>query len=177
MQNKVHVALKRASYDKCACIMTDVSPCSIKSGCINVFSNIECSPEFCPAKGYCFNQNIQQGPQFSFQIRKTKSKGKGLFAMEDIPAKRFIIEYIGEVIDNVEFEHRFKANQGNNFYFFALSSNMYIDATIFGNESRFINSSCDPNAVPEKWVVHSNGREQILIGLFALREIRKVCYI
>lgn len=174
MQNKLHVQFNRGSYEKCSCLETDVSPCSIESGCINVFSNIECSPEFCPAKGYCLNQNFRRGQQFSFQIQKTDSKGWGLFAMEEIPARRFIIEYTGEVLDNIEFEHRFKAIQGKNFYFCALGQNMYIDSKSYGNESRYINHSCDPNAAAEKWIVYSNGREHTRVGLFAIRKINQV---
>lgn len=179
IQNILHVEFEKSCLmadDKCACSMTDVSPCSIENGCIDVLSNIECSPEFCPAKRYCRNQNIQRGPQFASQIRKTQSKGWGLFAMEEIPARRYIIEYMGEIIDNVEFENRFTVNEDKNFYFFALNSKMYIDATFYGNESRFVNS-CEPNAIAEKWIVHSNGQKQIRIGLFTLQKIRTVSYI
>lgn len=97
--------------------------------------------------------------------------------MEDIPAGQFIIEYLGEVIGGNEFKNRSEANRGKNFYFCALGQNMFIDAKIHGNESRFINNSCDPNAVSEKWIVYANGQEQSRIGLFALRKIRMVSHI
>lgn len=177
IQNRLRVRFKEACYQKCACRINDEKPCSINNRCINFLSNIECSPEFCPAKKKCHNQNFRLGSHFAFQVRKTEAKGWGLFAMEEIPAEHFIIEYMGEVIDNMEFEYRFKATKDENFYFFALNQNMYIDSKIYGNQSRFINHSCDPNAVPNKWIVYSNGQEHTRIGLFALRKILPVGYI
>lgn len=53
----------------------------------------------------------------SLQVRETGAKGYGLFAMEDIQAGQFIIEYVGEVIDKVEFEKRFETINDGNFYF------------------------------------------------------------
>lgn len=110
----------------------------------------------------------------------TESKGWGLFAKEDIPPEKFVIEYMGEVIDGTEFGQRFKRakdKKQNNFYFLTLGSNLYIDAFNYGNEARFINHSCDPNVEPNKWTVYSNGQEQIRIGLFSLRKILVVSAI
>lgn len=90
-------------------------------------------------------------------MEKTKSKGWGLFAKVDISPKKFIIEFMGEVIDNVEFDLRFKramANKEENYYFFALGQKLYIDAAALGNEARFINHSCDSNSVSNKWTVY-----------------------
>ena len=51
----------------------------------------------------------------------------------------------------------------------ALRSNAVIDATVKGNISRFINHSCDPNAMTQKWTV--NG--ELRVGFFSIREIRR----
>lgn len=100
----------------------------------------------------------------------TQLKGKGLFAKEAIPANRFIIEYIGEVIESEEFFQRFSQTDGN-FYFFTIGENKYIDASSLGNDARFINHSCDPNTEPRKFTVNNQTR----IGLFSLRTIYPVC--
>lgn len=176
-QNQVYVELKKWTYVECGCHVTDVSPCSIKNNCINVLSNIECTPKSCPAKERCQNQKFLQGVQFSLKVQRTKAKGWGLFAMENIPTEAFVIEYMGEFIANREFEHRFKHTPNEKFYYLALNQNMFIDPTHYGNDARFINHSCEPNAAAHKWIVQANGQEEIRVVLFASREIQQIDYI
>lgn len=40
------------------------------------------------------------------QVRRTQHKGWGLFALEPIPKGSFVVEYVGELIDNKEAEKR-----------------------------------------------------------------------
>lgn len=164
----------KGTYHKCFCLATDAFPCTIANKCVNVDSCIECSPELCKAGEKCSNQNFHRGKQYSLQVKGTDSKGWGLFAGEEILSGKFIIEYVGEVIRGAEYEQRFKYNKDENFYFMKLGQDMFIDATKYGNESRFINHSCDPSAIFNKWIVHSNGQEQTHIGIFALRKIHPV---
>lgn len=176
--NKVIAKFPEGECNECKCRPDDAAPCSIESNCYNAMLNYECDPSLCPAKEKCQNQNFSRGEQFEFQVQMTSWKGWGLFAKEEIPVDRFIIEYMGEVIDAVEFEQRFTratANKDDNYYFLFLGNNLYIDAKSFGNEARFINHSCDPNTATQKWMVYSNGQEQIRIGFFALRKILPVC--
>lgn len=178
--NKISAKFEDGECNECKCSanMTDPAPCSIESDCENVLLNIECDPNVCPAKEKCQNRNFNKGEQFAFDVKMTDSKGWGLFAKEEIPENRFIIEYMGEVIDSVEFDQRFnraKANKDDNYYFMYLVKNMYIDAKHYGNNARFINHSCDPNAESNKWTVYSNGQEQVRIGIFAKRKILPVC--
>jgi len=59
-------------------------------------------------------------------------------------------------------------SQGRNtFYILALNKNQYIDARLTGNDSRFINHSCDPNCETKKWVINGETR----IGIFAVKDI------
>lgn len=170
--NKLRVKLRRRSFQVCNCSVTDAKPCSMENQCLNVLSRIECS--HCPAQNKCQNRNFHLGERYSLEPRITKFKGIGLFTKEAIPENKFIIEYIGEVIGREEFlQHmnRAKSNKFEDLYFFALSQIMFIDASIYGNNARFINHSCDPNTVPQKWIVNLNGREQTCIGIFGVREI------
>ena len=79
---------------------------------------------------------------------------------------------MGEVINSIEMEKRIRRYgrdpNHKHHYLMALRSGTVIDATQNGNESRFINHSCDPNAVTQKWTV---GRE-LRIGFFAIKPIQ-----
>lgn len=82
------------------------------------------------------------------------------------------MEYVGEVLDNKQFEKRAKKyseNKNIHYYFMALKSNAIIDATKKGNISRFINHSCDPNAETQKWTV--NG--ELRVGFFSRKDIKQ----
>jgi len=90
----------------------------------------------------------------------------GLFAEEQIPAGAYVLEYRGEVLtkkegdrrgmyydenglnylfdmndpdDEDEFEKKIQESSNDNFF------PLCVDATYCGNESRFINHSCEPN--------------------------------
>jgi SET domain-containing protein len=63
------------------------------------------------------------------------------------------MEYVGEVLDPRQFRKRarkYASDDVQHFYFMALSSEYFIDASSKGNISRFINHSCDPNAETQK---------------------------
>lgn len=175
-QNRLHVQFKKRlnSFDKCGCCIGDALPCTKENGCINAYSSIECLQELCPAKERCLNQNFQRGVKFSLKIRKTQKNGHGLFAGEDIPANQFIIEYLGEVIGNAQFKKRYEQTTDGKYYFLDLGHNTIIDAKNYGNESRFANHSCEPNAVADKWIVYTQDEEHVRVGLFSLRDISKV---
>ncbi|KAK8801209.1 hypothetical protein WA171_004356 [Blastocystis sp. BT1] len=86
----------------------------------------------------------------SFVIQKTRDKGYGLFATVDIPAGSVVVEYVGEVIRHKEANKRLEAS--DMVYILEIReqyTNMTIrtciDATNFGNESRFINHACESN--------------------------------
>jgi len=121
----------------------------------------------------------------------TMGRGWGLRTLEDIKAGQFVIEYVGEVIDEAEYKrrlHRKKELKNENFYFLTIDNNRTIDAEPKGNLSRFMSKyaaaqyrmdsliiarllftdhSCAPNCETQKWTVNGDTR----IGLFALRDI------
>lgn len=53
------------------------------------------------------------------------------------------------------------------FYMMEVSKNQVIDAGLKGNNSRFINHSCEPNTEAQKWAVDG----ETCVGLFAVRDI------
>lgn len=170
--NKLSLILRRRSLTKCNCLESDANPCSKESQCLNVLSFEECSD--CPAKTKCQNKSFQLGERYKLETKHTRYRGIGLYSKEEIPEEKFIIEYVGEEINEDEYLQRMEQAQSTdakNFYFFALGKKLYIDATFFGNNARYINHSCNPNARAEKWTVNSNGEVQTCIGIFSTRKI------
>ncbi len=70
---------------------------------------------------------------------KRSSTGLGLFAQEDIPKGKFIVEYYGPVLTPKEADDK----QGK--YLFEVSSRRVVDGTLRCNTARYINHSCAPN--------------------------------
>lgn len=169
--NKIVAKLKREKYEYEKCKCTDSHPCSRFSKCLNAESNIECDPKQCVEQ--CQNQYFSKPNQIAVKVKQTNKKGYGLFAQQKITAGTYLMEYIGEIIDRTEFVKRFEKmmeKKERAFYFVALTKDLFIDSRKFGNESRFINHSCDPTTTLEKWNV---GTEQRL-GFFAIKEIGEV---
>ena len=102
----------------------------------------------------------------------------GLRARSNIPRDTFIMEYVGEVLDTRLFKKRaenYSKDGVKHFYFMALSKDQFVDATLKGNISRFINHSCEPNAETQKWTV--NG--EIRVGFFTTKNIaagEEICF-
>lgn len=82
------------------------------------------------------------------ELRRSSIHGLGAFARKDIPKGTRIIEYVGEVISNAEADRRYDddAMKKHHTFLFILNKRQCVDAAFNGNESRFINHSCDPNA-------------------------------
>ena len=80
----------------------------------------------------------------SFKLRPAESKIHrwGIFAEEDIPARRRVIEYTGEKIDEKEVERR---SVRKHVYLFWLNEKWAIDGAIGGSGAQFVNHSCNPN--------------------------------
>ncbi|XWS21683.1 hypothetical protein CRYUN_Cryun30bG0075300 [Craigia yunnanensis] len=141
--------------------------------CLNRMLNIECVQGTRPCGDLCSNQQFQKRKYAKMKWDRFGKKGFGLRVLEDISAGQFLIEYIGEVLDMQAYEARQKeyTSRGQrHFYFMTLNGCEVIDAYVKGNLGRFINHSCDPNCRTKKWMVN----EEICIGLFALRDLKKV---
>ncbi|MBS3174620.1 SET domain-containing protein-lysine N-methyltransferase [Candidatus Woesearchaeota archaeon] len=83
---------------------------------------------------------------FKLKVKNSAIDNKGLFADEDIPANSEIIEYTGEIIDNAESDRREELDKGVT-YIAYIDDNTYIDGAIGGNDSKYLNHSCNPNCI------------------------------
>ncbi|XP_076897473.1 histone-lysine N-methyltransferase ASHR3-like [Bidens hawaiensis] len=123
----------------------------------------------CACSENCTNRPFDQEDK-KVKVVKTKHCGWGVEADEFIDKGDYIIEYVGEAIDDALCEKRFwdmKGKRVTNFYVVAVRKDLNIDAQFKGNESRFINHSCDPNCIMEKWDVNGETR----LGIFAAKAI------
>lgn len=109
------------------------------------------SPEVNP-KYACFKLRIAQSPIHRW----------GVYAGENIPKGRKIIEYTGEKISRRETKKR--AEREFN-YLFTLDSYWTIDGSSGGSGAEYINHCCDPNV--ESRIVRNH------ILYFSLRDIKK----
>jgi [histone H3]-lysine9 N-trimethyltransferase SUV39H len=114
----------------------------------------ECG-DLCLCGPDCMNRVTQQKKQYPLCLFKTKNRGWGVKAMINIPKGAFIIEYVGELMGQVEANSRAETS-----YLFdcnpdSVTNDQYytIDAFFYGNLARFINNSCDPNT--KIWFVNT----------------------
>jgi uncharacterized protein len=86
----------------------------------------------------------------------------GIYAREDIPANRKVIEYTGEKLNP---RQRARREQESSKYLFILDEYWTLDGAIGGSGAEFINHSCEPNLVTRILKGH--------ILYFSRRKIRK----
>ncbi|XP_030759149.1 uncharacterized protein LOC115884634 isoform X2 [Sitophilus oryzae] len=150
----------------CECDPKKPHPCGPDSDCINRLLMTECDPDVCLAGTRCRNQVFQKREYMPVIPYKTQGRGWGLKCLTPIKNGQFIIEYVGELIDSEEYQRRIRkmhAQKDENYYFMTVDSDRMIDAGPKGNFSRFMNHSCDPNCITQKWTVKGDTR----VGIFA----------
>jgi SET domain-containing protein len=81
------------------------------------------------------------------EVRASSVHGTGVYATEPIARGQRIIEYTGEHISwkQAQRRHPHDPNNPNHTFYFTLDDGDVIDATYGGNDSRWINHSCQPN--------------------------------
>lgn len=159
------VKKKRNDADDIGCTNCS-SMCS--EDCVCRVQCISCS-KACRCSENCTNRPFRREKKIN--IVKTQLCGWGVEAAEKINKGDFVIEYIGEVIDDALCEQRLwdmKYEGAQNFYMCEIRKDFTIDATFKGNASRFLNHSCDPNCILEKWQVEG----EVRVGVFAARSIK-----
>ena len=79
---------------------------------------------------------------FKLAIRESRIHHRGVYALENIPANRKVIEYTGERISRRETRRR---TEGPLTYVFTLDPYWSVDGSVGGSGAEIINHSCDPN--------------------------------
>ncbi|KAI9298936.1 hypothetical protein K502DRAFT_298764 [Neoconidiobolus thromboides FSU 785] len=148
------------------------SSCDADSNCINRMLMLECKKGVCAGGRHCKNQRFTRKENSPLKLIETEKKGFGLEATADYRQNQFVMEYVGEVISHGSFIRRaekYHEKGHKHFYFMSLKADRIIDATTTGSLARFINHSCNPNCILQKWMVGSRVR----IGIFSKRAIKK----
>ena len=136
--------------------LTSESAKGHQSCALNREMRIQCDSSSCSSR-QCSNRPFQS--RVLGAVSSAGTKGDGLFATELIDCGVFITEYKGK---------RLRSPRGiPGVYCLKVSNELFIDARSGGNEGKFINHSCSPNAEFQKWRVG----EQEVIGVFAIKEI------
>jgi SET domain-containing protein len=93
------------------------------------------------------SRNGRTKPRERIEVRKSTVHGRGVFATERIRKGARIIEYTGRHLPWKEAEDLPPRDPKDPYhtFLFSLDNGDVIDATVGGNESRWINHSCDPN--------------------------------
>lgn len=159
--------------ERCNC-SSDASKRGCVDGCVNRVLFLECNSHNCGYGGdpdrLCSNRSLQRRVTKKVIPKPTGGKGWGLFAGEAIAAGEFVMEYVGEILDDAACEQRlreYKAAGERHYYLLEITREQVIDAGRMGNETRFINHSCNANCEAHKRRVGDDTR----IGIFACRDI------
>jgi len=97
-------------------------------------------------------------PQFKIAVKRSAS-GLGIFAGEDIPKGRFILEYWGPIVSDDE------AQSVAGKYLWEIGNGKTILGALRENSARYVNHSCRPNA--ETRIVGNR------VYIFSRKNIRK----
>ncbi|KAG2719951.1 hypothetical protein I3760_02G014500 [Carya illinoinensis] len=143
----------------------------------------ECN-HMCSCSRKCPNRVLQNGVRVKLEVFKTEEKGWGLRAGEAILRGTFVCEYIGEILDEQEAnKRRQRYGKEGCSYLYDVGAHFndmsrliegqvryVIDATNYGNVSRFINHSCSSNLVSYQVLLESMDSQRAHIGLYASRD-------
>ena len=118
---------------------------------------------------------------------KTENKGWGVKTLESIPEGAFVIEYVGEVCSAAKIRSREKECKNNKYghdttYLFDINARKQkkpnvIDATYYGNISRFISHACKSESMANLRIhnvlINNYDLKTHRIALFATKEINE----
>ena len=106
-----------------------------------------------PKPGEARVATLVDGTPLPFEIRPSSIQGHGAFAAKRLRKGQRLAEYEGEHITQAEADRRY-AEAGmrrHHTFLFNVDEDEVIDGKRAGNDSRFINHSCEPNC--EAWNV------------------------
>ncbi|XP_041760669.1 uncharacterized protein LOC121587701 [Anopheles merus] len=122
----------------------------------------------------CRNRVVQHGLDVPLQLCYIPGKGWGVRTMVPIPKGTFLVEYVGEILPDEAANHRLDDS-----YLFDLGNGYCLDASTYGNVSRFFNHSCQPNVSPVSVYYDHKDQRHPRVALFACQDIgvqEEICF-
>ncbi|MFZ3216453.1 MAG: SET domain-containing protein-lysine N-methyltransferase [Candidatus Acidiferrales bacterium] len=83
-----------------------------------------------------------QATRYRLEIRASGLHRYGLFALEEIPRRRRVIEYTGKRVSLLE---AWKIGPARDIYMVGLNFRWCLDGSSGGSGAEFVNHSCEPN--------------------------------
>lgn len=149
----------------------------------------------CQCSINCGNRVVQRGITKRLQVFMTQNrKGWGVRALEPIPAFSFVFEYVGEINTNEEQFYRNKVHREKGVHTYTMNLDadfdmeerhfgdgltdteaLVLDATNFGNVSRFVNHRCnDANLFVRPVQIETRDTHYYHAAFFAVRDIQEM---
>lgn len=149
--------------DPCVCSRPEDGSMTCNDlSCVLFACQEECRSS-CMAGEQCGNKRIQRRDWKQIEVFDAGPKGRGLRVLEDVAKGDFVVEYVGRAIPKHFLPHLFhKYSNERRLYIMALDNNVYVDARKRGGIARYINHSCEPNCVVERWKVRGNLRAAVI---------------
>ena len=135
--------------------------------CVLYACQEECSRN-CEAGDACCNKRIQRRQWKPLEVFDAHKKGKGLKVTQGCAKGDLVTEYVGRAINKAFLPRLFnRYQQERKLYIMALDKDICLDARAKGGLARYINHSCEPNCIVERWKV----RGIIRAAVMALQDI------
>ncbi len=119
--HRKYVKLSIDTTQTCSCVHRPGKACCQDNTCLLRAENVECTPGFCPCGDDCQNQRFQRCQNAPVTVAYAgKKKGWGLYAAAEIECGAFIVEYMGEVVDQKRYLKRKKEYKNERHTYFML---------------------------------------------------------
>jgi len=143
--------------------------CCADLTCQNRACQEECIPENCRNGSLCMNRRIGNKQWREVILFYKEGKRMGLRTVGSVIKGEFVIEYVGEAIDQAKIpKNDLRCRDRSRWsYVMILEKGICIDAGKKGGLARYINHSCDPNCSVDRWIVRGVPR----LAIFARRDI------
>jgi serine/threonine protein kinase len=163
--------INREDVSHCKCD-TAGHDCSDEA-CVNRAMKEECI-YVCHGGTTCRNQRIQGNQRAPIEVFDAGDKGRGLRALEALGRDTFILEYVGDVVNERQLKRRlrqYRKEGRRHRYIMELDKKkrLYVDSTKKANISRYMNHCCEPNCYVEVW--HCGGENRA--AFFTLKPVAK----
>jgi hypothetical protein len=171
-------AQHKSQTEQCSCVYDKRRGMACGSTCLNRVNLMECSKTTCPcfkAAQRCDNMRFTNEETKKLSVKFLGRIGFALILDEPVRKGDFILQYVGEILDDRDCALRLKKytkkhakkSVHTNHYILSMGDDLNIDATMKGCVGRFINHSCEPNCESLKWDVEGKP----CMGVFALRDL------